>query len=166
MYETDTNLQSAFASESQAYLRYTFFAQKAQSDGLPALAKLFSAAAEAELVHARNHFTVMGGLGTTKSNLLAAATSEQNAVSSIYPAFIYQAKSDRNESARITFEYALQAEKGHNEIFEKALRTFKDGQPIVMEKYFCCSVCGNLFSGSAPIKCNVCGNTAEKIKEI
>jgi rubrerythrin len=166
MYETDTNVQSAFATESQAYLRYTFFAQKAEVDGLPALAKLFSAAAQAELVHARNHFTVMGGLGTSKSNLLAAATSEQNAVSSIYPAFIYQAKSDRNEAARITFEYALQAEKGHNDIFEKALKSFKEGQPIVLEKYSCCSVCGSLFSGPAPAKCSVCGNLADKIKEV
>ena len=166
MLKTDTNLQSAFASESQAYVRYSFFATVAQQEGWPELATLFRAAAEAELVHARTHFNAMGGLGNTKSNLLAAATSEQNAIISIYPGFIDQAYSDRNESARISFKYALGAEIRHNEIFEKTYQSFKTGQAIKAEKYSFCGACGNLFAGQAPATCNICGNEASKFRQV
>jgi rubrerythrin len=166
MIKSDTNLQAAFASECQAYVRYGLFAVIAEREGWPQLAALFRAAAEAELVHAHNHFSAMGGLGPSKSNLLAAATSEQSAITGMYPGFVEQAKSDRNETARISFEYALQAEKGHNEIFEKAYKGFKEGQPIAAQKYSVCNVCGNLFVGGSPASCNICGSGSVKIKEM
>jgi rubrerythrin len=166
MFKTDENLQEAFASESQAYVRYSLFAAIAEQEGWPEVARLFRAAAEAELVHSRNHFSAMGGLGPSKSNLLAAATSEQSAITAMYPGFLDQAKIDRNEGARISFEYALQAEKGHNKIFEKAYQSFKEKQQISVEKYSICSVCGSLFVGGAPASCDVCGNGAGKIREV
>jgi rubrerythrin len=166
MFKTDANLQSAFANEAQAYVRYRLFADVAQREDWPELANLFRAAAEAEMVHARNHFVSMGGIGNTKSNLLAAATSEQNAIIAVYPGFIDQAKMDRNESARISFEYALGAERGHNEIFEKAYQSFKEGKTLKAEKHTLCGVCGNLFLEQAPAKCINCGNDASKFRDI
>lgn len=166
MFKTDANLQAAFGSECQAYVRYSLFASIALEEGWPLVARLFKAAAEAELVHARNHFTALGGLGNTKSNLLAGATSEQSAISTLYPGFIDQAKIDRNEAARITFERAQAAERKHNAAFESAYKTFKEGQPMATETISICLTCGNLFTGQAPAKCEICGSASNRIKEV
>ena len=69
VYKTEENLKSAFAGESQANRRYLMFAEKAQKEGYPQIARLFRAAAEAETVHARNHFQAMDGVGSTRDNL-------------------------------------------------------------------------------------------------
>ena len=71
MTQTDKNLQEAFAGESQANRRYTFFAEKAEKEGLKQVARLFRAAAEAETVHARNHFNAMDGIGSSIDKLSA-----------------------------------------------------------------------------------------------
>jgi rubrerythrin len=166
LFKTDANLQAAFASECQAYVRYSLFASIALDEGWPLAARIFKAAAEAELVHARNHFAALGGLGNTKSNLLAGATSEQSAITTLYPDFIDQAKIDRNEAARVTFERAQAAERKHNQILEVAYRSFKEGQPLAVEAISLCLSCGNLFTGQAPQQCEICGASAGKIKEV
>ena len=74
--KTEKNLQEAFAGESQANRRYLFFAEKAEKEGHPRIARLFRAAAESETVHARNHLRAMGGIKSTKENLEAAAIRE------------------------------------------------------------------------------------------
>ena len=164
MYKTDVNLQTAFAGESQAYCRYTLYAVKAEQEGFPELARLFRAAAEAEMVHLRNHYGVMDALGKTKDNLLAAATSEHREITTVYPAFLEKATEERADRARISFNYALAAEMVHNEHFEKALQAIKSGQRIDNQKYFVCQVCGNLVAREAPQKCTICGQSSEKFK--
>ncbi len=166
MYKTDDNLKTAFAGECQAYIRYTLFAAKADTEGYPELAKLFRAAAQAEMVHARNHFSVMGGLGTTKDNVLAAATSEHYEITRVYPGFIEDAQVDRNENARITFDLAFKVEQSHNDIFEKAFSTTKSGQRIANETWYVCQVCGNTVTKEAPAKCSVCNNSSEKFNKV
>jgi rubrerythrin len=166
MYKTDGNLQSAFAGESQAYCRYLLYAVKADQEGYPETARLFRAAAEAEMVHLRNHYTVMDAIGATKDNLLAAATSEHREITSFYPAMVEKAAEEQAERARISFNLALEAERGHNTLFEKALQVTRAGQRIEAQKYFVCQVCGNLSAGQAPQKCSVCGHTAEKFKQV
>jgi rubrerythrin len=165
MYKTESNLQTAFAGESQAYMRYTFFAMKSESEGLPMFAKLFRAAAAAEMVHARNHFQVMGGIGTIRENLLAAATTEHLEITRVYPGFIEQAIEERNERARVSFTYADKAEQVHNKHFEKALETVKAGQKIEDAEYFVCNSCGNLVTREAPAKCPICGSGAGEFKK-
>ena len=76
MNNTQENLKTAFAGESQANRRYLFFANKAEKEGHPQIARLFRAVAEAETVHARNHLEVMGGVGSTRDNLGAASEGE------------------------------------------------------------------------------------------
>jgi rubrerythrin len=166
MYKTDTNLQSAFAIEAQAYCRYYLFALKADQEGFPELAKLFRAAAEAEMIHVRNHFNVMDALGATKDNLLAAATAEHREITSVYPGYVDKANEERSDRARVTFSYALEAERVHNQLFEKALQANKAGQRIESKKYFVCRVCGNIAPGEAPPKCGICGSTAEKFQAV
>ncbi|MBI4295780.1 MAG: rubrerythrin family protein [Chloroflexi bacterium] len=166
MYKTEGNLQSAFAGESQAYHRYTFFANKAEEEGQLQVARLFRAAAEAEMVHARNHFNVMDGVGSTKDNLLAAATGEHYEITRVYPVFIEDARSERNERAWVTFEYANKAEHVHHRHFEKAFEAVKAGQKLDYEPYFVCQVCGNIMAGEAPEKCPICGAIPNKFKRM
>jgi rubrerythrin len=166
MYKTDGNLQSAFAGESQAYCRYLLYALKADQEGYPELAKLFRAASEAEMVHLRNHYTVMDALGSTRDNLLAAATCEHREITSFYPAMVEKAAEEQAERARITFSFALEAERVHNAFFEKALQATRSGQRIENQTYFVCQICGNLSAKEAPQKCTVCGHTAEGFKAV
>ncbi len=163
MDKTEANLQSAFSIESQAYLRYTFFAAKADLDGFPDIARLFRAAAEAEMIHARNHFNVMGGIGSTKENVLAAATSEHYELTRVYPGFIDSALTERREPAKISFNYALKTEQTHNEHFEKVFEALKAGQKTVPENYFVCHICGNLVT-QVPPKCPVCNSPSGEYK--
>jgi rubrerythrin len=166
MFQTDANLQSAFARECQAYVRYLLFASIAEKEERKEAARLFRTAAEAELAHARNHFTVMGGMGNTKSNLLAAATTGQSTTTSLYPGFLVQAQEDRNENARISFDWALRADKNHNALFEKAYQEFKQSQKLAPEKYSYCSNCGNLFAGAVPAACDICKADGDRIREM
>ena len=94
-YETEGNLQHAFGGESMANRRYIFFAEKAEKEGYPGVARLFRAVAEAETVHARNHMLVMDAIGSTRENLLAASIGEHQEFTRMYPLFIDKAKEER-----------------------------------------------------------------------
>jgi len=166
MSNTEENLQSAFAGESQANRRYLFFADKAEKEGYPQVARLFRAAAEAETIHARNHFAAMDGIGSTRDNLMAGAIGEHYEFTRIYPPFIEQAESEDNERARISFEYANEVEQIHHKHFEVAIKAFDAGQQLKDEPYFVCQVCGNTVAGEAPEKCPICGAPASKFKRV
>ncbi|MDZ4230728.1 MAG: rubrerythrin family protein, partial [Dehalococcoidales bacterium] len=118
MSDTDKNLQEAFAGESQANRRYLFFAEKADKEGQPQVARLFRAVAEAETVHARNHFNVMDGVGSTKDNVAAGAMGEHYEFTRMYPGFIAKAEEEGNEKAQRSFEYANQVEQIHHGMYE------------------------------------------------
>ena len=166
MSNTEENLQSAFAGESQANRRYLFFADKAEKEGYSQIARLFRAAAEAETVHARNHFAAMDGVGSTKENLMAGAVGEHYEFTRMYPPFIEQAESESNKRAQRTFEYANKVEQIHHGLFEAAMKAFDAGQQLKDEPYFVCQVCGNTVAGEAPEKCPICGTPASKFKRV
>ena len=102
MSNTQENLQTAFAGESQANRKYLFFAEKAEKEGHPQIARLFRAAAESETVHARNHLRTMGSIKSTKENLQAAVGGEHYEFTEMYPEFIEQAKTEKNSNAEIS----------------------------------------------------------------
>jgi len=165
-YKTENNLQEAFAGESQANRRYTFYAEKADKEGYPQIAKLFRAVAEAETVHARNHLNAMDAIGTTKDNVMAANISEHQEFMGMYPHFIEVAKEEMNERAERTFDWANKVEKIHYGYFEAALQDVKEGKTPADNTYFVCQVCGNTVMGSAPDKCPICGAPAKAFKKI
>jgi len=166
MSNTEENLQSAFAGESQANRRYLFFADKAEKDGYPQVARLFRAAAEAETIHARNHFAAMDGVGSTRDNLTAGAVGEHYEFTRMYPPFIEQAEIENNERAQRSFEYANEVEQVHHGLFEAAMKAFDAGQQLKDEPYFVCPVCGNTVAGEAPEKCPICGAPGSKFKRV
>ena len=166
MTETEENLQEAFAGESQANRRYTFFADKAEKEGHPQIAKLFRAAAEAETVHARNHFNAMDGVGSTKENLTAGVIGEHREFTAMYPPFIAQTKVDQSKRAEITFDHANQVEEIHYNLFQEALKALEAEQEMKDEPIFVCQVCGNTVPGAAPERCPVCGAPASSFKRV
>ena len=166
MSSTEENLQAAFSGESQASRRYTFFAEKADKDGYPQIARLFRAAAEAETVHARNHFAAMDGVGSTRDNLMAGAIGEHYEFTRMYPPFIAKAEEENNKRAKVTFEYANQVEQIHHGLFDEALKAFEAGQQLKDEPYFVCPVCGYTVGGEAPERCPICGTPRDRFKRI
>jgi rubrerythrin len=166
MYKTEANLQTAFAGESQANRRYLFFADKAEKEGYPQVARLFRAVAEAETVHARNHFNAMDGVGSTKDNLMAADMGEHYEFTRMYPPFIVTAEEEDNKRAQTSFEYANEVEQIHHRLFEEVLKAVNSGQTLKNEPYFVCPVCGNTVAGAAPEKCPICGAARDKFKRV
>jgi rubrerythrin len=166
MSKTQQNLEEAFAGESQASRKYLFFAEKAESEGHPQIARLFRAAAEAETVHARNHLKAMDGIGGTKENLKEAIKGEDYEFTKMYPAFIEQAKAEANKRAEITFDYANKVEKIHHGLYQKALESLEAGQEPKAEPYYVCPVCGYTVAGEAPERCPICGTPRSKFKRV
>ena len=165
-YQTEKNIQEAFAGESQANRRYLFFADKAEKDGYSGVAKLFRAVADAETVHARNHLNAFDAIGATKDNLLAAVMGEQMEFTKMYPVFIEKAREERNDRAERTFDYANKVEKIHHGFFDNALKEVKEGKKPAEAVYYVCQVCGNTVTGTAPDKCPICGSGAKAFKKI
>ncbi len=162
--KTEKNLQTAFAGESQANRRYLFFAEKAEKEGYPQAARLFRAAADSETVHARNHFTAMDGVGSTRDNLMAGAMGEHYEFTRMYPPFIAQAESENNKRAQVSFEYANEVEQIHHRYFEATLKAIEAGEKLKDEPYYVCQNCGNTVAGEAPEKCPICGAPRSRFK--
>ena len=166
MSNTQEDLKSAFAGESQANRRYLFFADKAGKEGHPQIARLFRAAAEAETVLARNHLEAMGGIKSTRDNLGVAVEGEYYEFTKMYPDFIEQAKAEGNEKAEISFNWANKVEKIHHGLYQKALKALDEGELLKDEPYFVCQGCGYTVGGEAPEKCPVCGAPRKMFKQV
>ena len=166
MGNTDENLKEAFAGESQASRKYLFFAEKADKEGQKQIARLFRAAADAETVHAKNHLSNLGGIGSTGENLKAAIDGEQYEFTRMYPEFIKQAEAENNKQARAGFDWANKVEQIHHGLYEKALENLERGYSLEDKPYFVCQVCGNTVEGEAPDKCPVCGAPKSAFKRV
>ena len=166
MGSTQENLQEAFAGESQASRKYLYFAEKAEKEKHPQVARLFRAASEAETVHARNHLGVMDGIGSTRDNLGEAIKGEHHEFTEMYPGFIEQAKADGNDRAETSFYYANAVEKIHHNLYQKARDALEAGQKLKDEPYFICQGCGNTVAGEAPETCPICGAPRSAFKRV
>jgi len=154
MSKTEKNLQDAFAGESQANRKYLAFAEKADKDGFPQIAKLFRAAAAAETVHAHGHLRLMNGVGATEANLKEAIAGETHEFKSMYPQMIKDAEAEGNKAAARYFGFANAVEEVHANLYQKALEKMGD---LETTDYYVCSVCGHTIEGEATEKCPVCG---------
>jgi rubrerythrin len=159
------NLATAFAGESQANRKYLAFARQAEKEGLPQIAKLFRAAADAETIHAHYHLGNMGGVGNTLKNLEEAVGGETYEYTSMYPPMLAQAQAE-NHKSKIAFNYALEAEKVHARLFKQALEAMKAGQDLSKMDVYLCPVCGDVEFGEAPDKCPICGAPKSKYEKI
>ncbi|MDD2901813.1 MAG: rubrerythrin family protein [Syntrophales bacterium] len=163
MSKSVENLQEAFAGESQANRRYLAFAEKADQEGYPQIARLFRAAAAAETVHAHNHLKVLKGINSTADNLQEAINGETSEFREMYPRMISAAQAEGNKDAERTFNFANEVEKIHAALFQKALKNMEDKK---MVDIYVCSVCGYTVEGEAPDSCPVCKAVKKMFKKI
>lgn len=155
-------LEDAFAGESMAHMKYLIFAEQAEKEGFPNIAKLFRAIAHAEFVHAKNHFIALGNLGKTPENLQTGIDGETYEVEEMYPVFKNAAEFQGEKEAVRTTHYALEAEKIHAELYKKAKELAESGKDIEIKKVHICPVCGYTAIDEAPEKCPVCGVPGDK----
>ncbi len=166
MGTTKENLEFAFAGESQASRKYTYFAEKAEQEGHKRVARLFRAAADAETVHARNHLKVMQGIKSTKENLEAAIGGENHEFTEMYPQFIQKANAEGEKKAVDSFDLANKVEKIHHTLYRDALSKLDKGDSGELKPFYVCQYCGNTIEGEAPDKCPVCGMPKKMFKLI
>lgn len=164
MSQTMDNLAAAFAGESQARNKYLAFAKKADEEGYPQVARLFRAAAQAEFVHAQNHFRAMSGIQGTAENLKAAIEGEHYEVVTMYPPFIEAAKTEGERQARSSFEMAWKVEQTHEALYTEALGCLD--QPQEDYEYYVCPVCGHTHPRNAPDRCPVCGTPGARFEKV
>ena len=139
MAKTEQFLKEAFAGESQANRKYLAFAAKADQEGLPQVARLFRAAAEAETVHAHNHLRALNGIHSTKENLQEAINGETHEFKKMYPEMIETAKAEGQKVAERSFNYANSVEKIHAQLYQNLLDNL--GRMNETYSYYVCPVC-------------------------
>ena len=157
--KTEQNLLTAFAGESQARNKYTYFASKAKKEGYVQISKLFEETANNEKEHAKIWFKLLNGIGTTEENLLAAAEGEAYEWTDMYKNFAKEAREEGFDKIAALFEGVAKIEKSHEERYRKLLKNIKDG--IVFssdgDTIWECSNCGHIVIGrEAPEKCPIC----------
>lgn len=164
MATTNENLQAAFAGESMAHLKYLAFARQAEKEGLPNIASLFRATAQAELLHAHGHLNAMDGVHGTLENLEKAIAGENYEHQEMYPPMYEQAASE-NHPAKKMFKWAMEVEKVHSDCYQRAMTALKAGKDLDLAVYLC-PVCGHLEFAHPPVKCPVCGVPGAKYQKI
>ncbi len=159
--KTEKNLQTAFAGESQARNKYTYFASKARKDGFVQIANLFEETANNEKEHAKIWFKLLNGIGSTAENLKAAAEGENYEWTDMYATFAKEAKEEGFDEIALLFEGVAAIEKEHEERYLALLSNVnnemvfsKDGDVMWQ-----CSNCGHIVLGKkAPDVCPVCAH--------
>ncbi len=170
--KTEQNLLKAFAGESQARMRYDYFAKQARSEGLEQIAAIFEETAINEKAHAKRFFRFLEGgpveitatfpagkIGTTLENLHAAAEGENEEWTELYPEFARIAEEEGFKEVANAFKLISKVEKAHEERYRKLFdnlesgHVFEKGEKVVWK----CRVCGYLHEGTkAPKMCPAC----------
>ena len=159
--KTEANLQTAFAGESQARNKYTYYASKARKDGYQQIAALFEETAANEKEHAKLWFKLLcgGQIPSTEENLLDAAQGENYEWTDMYAAFAADARAEGFDEIAALFEGVAEIEKAHEARYRKLLENVKNGLVFSREgdQLWQCANCGHVHVGkSAPEKCPVC----------
>lgn len=164
--QTTKNLESAFAGECEATKKYQIFAEIADKEGFPAVARLWRAASAAEAIHAKNHMKVLGMLKSTEENLRSAVTGEQYEFQNMYPEYIKTAKEAGNQAAATSMEYAFKVEQIHHQMFKEDLKDLEEHKKPELVTYWVCGVCGNTVSKTPPEVCPICKSPKSSFIEI
>ncbi|MCQ2235808.1 MAG: rubrerythrin family protein [Bacteroidales bacterium] len=159
--QTEKNLEAAFAGESQARNKYTYFASKAKKEGFEQIAAIFQHTADNEKEHAKMWFKELSGIGSTAENLAAAADGENHEWTDMYEGFAKTAEEEGFPELAAKFRLVAAIEKRHEERYRALLQNieaqevFKKSEVKVWE----CRNCGHIVVGtSAPEECPTCNH--------
>ena len=159
--KTEQNLRDAFAGESQARNKYTYFASKAKKEGYVQIASIFEETANNEKEHAKIWFKLLEGIGDTAQNLLHAAEGENYEWTDMYATFAREAKEEGFDHIAYLFEEVGKIEKEHEERYRKLLSNVEGGLVFSRDgdMIWQCSNCGHIVVGKkAPEMCPVCAH--------
>ena len=159
--KTEANLAAAFAGESQARNKYTYYASKAKKEGFVQISNLFLETAANEKEHAEIWFKLLGGIGTTAENLKSAAEGENYEWTDMYATMAKEAKEEGFDHIAYLFEEVAKIEKEHEERYRKLLANVEGGLVFSRdgEMIWQCSNCGHIHVGrQAPEMCPVCAH--------
>ena len=164
MSKTEENLKAAFAGESQARNKYTYFAKVARNEGLHAIAEIFEETAMNEMQHAKDEFKMLNGIGDTVTNLKAAIDGEDYETIKMYPTFAKEAEEEGDVEAARLFEQIAKVEEQHRDRYKKLLEHLENGtlhkrsEPVRWK----CLKCGYIHEGTEPPeKCPSCQHPKE-----
>ena len=159
--QTEKNLLEAFAGESQARNKYTYFASKAKKDGFEQISALFLKTADNEKEHAKMWFKELGGIGSTAENLEAAAEGENFEWTDMYEGFAVTAEKEGFPELAAKFRMVAAIEKEHEQRYRKLLKNLESDEVFNKSevKIWECRNCGHIVVGtSAPEICPVCAH--------
>jgi rubrerythrin len=164
MTKTEENLKAAFAGESQARNKYTYYAKVAREEGYHYIANILEETALNEMQHAKDEFKLLGGIGDTIANLKDAISGEDYETLTMYPTFAKEAEEEGNKEAARIFKQIAKVEEQHRERYKKLLAMLENGtlykrdEPIRWK----CSKCGYVLEGTEPPKkCPACQHPQE-----
>ena len=160
--KTEANLMAAFAGESQARNKYTYYASKAKKEGYEQIAALFQETADQEKEHAKMWFKLLhDGIGATMDNLVDAAGGENYEWTEMYPTMAREAKEEGFEDIARLFSLVADVEKAHEDRYKKLLANIQGGVVFSRDNecIWQCRNCGHLHIGKeAPVECPVCAH--------
>ena len=159
--KTEKNLMQAFAGESQARNKYTYYSSKAKKDGYEQIAAVFAETADNEKEHAKMWFKLLHGgeVPATEENLLDAAAGEHGEWTKMYKKMAEDARKEGFNDIAFKFEAVAAIEKRHEERYNQLAQLVKEGRVFKKseKKMWICRNCGHIFVGDkAPEKCPVC----------
>ncbi len=157
--KTEKNLMEAFAGESQARNKYTYYASKAKKEGYEQIAAFFLETADNEKEHAKIWFKKLNGIGSTIENLKAAAAGENDEWTDMYARMAKEAKEEGFDDIAKLFEGVGAIEKEHEERYLALLKNIEDGAVFKKNQkcVWICRNCGHIVDAAeAPEKCPVC----------
>ena len=160
--KTEANLLFAFAGESQARNKYTYFASKAKKEGYEQIAAIFTETADNEKEHAKLWFKELGGIGSTAENLLAAAGGEHDEWTDMYAKFAEVADAEGFHDIAKKFRGVAAIEKEHEERYRALIKNLENDEVFTKKtglNVWKCRNCGHIeVSESAPQVCPVCAH--------
>lgn len=157
--KTEKNLQAAFAGESQARNKYTYFASVAKKEGYEQIAGIFQETADNEKEHAKIWFKYLNGIGDTQANLKAAAAGEYYEWTTMYKNFAADAREEGFTELAALFEMVANIEKSHDERYKALTKNLEEGKVFLKDGtvIWKCRNCGHIHVGTkAPEICPVC----------
>ena len=157
--QTEKNLMAAFAGESEARNKYTYFASKAKKEGYEQISALFLKTADNEKEHAKLWFKELGGIGNTAENLLSAAEGENYEWTDMYAGFAETAEAEGFYELAAKFRLVAAVEKHHEERYRALLKNVETAQVFEKSevKVWECRNCGHIVVGTAaPEVCPTC----------
>ena len=163
MGETREALRQAYTGEAKAALRLKVYAEKAEEEGYPQIAKLFRVIAFSEEIHGERALKVLKEIKTTEENLAESFQSERGVAEVAYGEFVRLAEAEGEQAAVVHFRQSKDVEEGHANLYKEAMNHLLAERETT---YYVCLVCGYVADGTRPEACPVCGAKADQFLHV